>query len=291
VPGAYWDPELRAWVLDDEPDPRGAVVACRMFPGIEHDHPILAELRDSMATDAAPRDYAGELGLQVNAPRVTAQMGARGWAWTEDQEVVFGYAAAGPARARRVLPRGLVARPTARRSARAALIDALDHRLERVVVAQQRQGRTSVSASWAATSWPRAAHPWLEVHHPPAGRSAAKRVNCLERAAYLPPRAAIPFALVVHYEALAVIAGTRQGKRTAKSTTLGDGWKKLEASTWDLEGHADEGHRFANPDVAAVDAREGPAYPRRKRHARSAAVRLPESSGRRPTVAAPLPLP
>jgi SNF2 family DNA or RNA helicase len=64
--------------------------------------------------------------------------------------------------------------------------------------------------------------------------------------------------LIVHYEALGVIAGRAATKNGKKTKTLGDGWKKLKI-TWDLVA-ADEGHRLANPDT--IQSRAANKIPR-----------------------------
>jgi hypothetical protein len=82
------------------------------------------------------------------------------------------------------------------------------------------------------------------------GNTAAQRAKALGFARQLYATRA-PFVLVVHYEALAVIAG--KAKTEKGKTRLGDGWKRLGID-WDLLV-TDEDHRLAN-----LDTQMGRAY-------------------------------
>lgn len=254
VPGAWWNPEATAWVLED-PTPRSAVVALKLFPHLMHSNPELVELRDALMVDAKPVDYAAQLGLRIGAPRVRAEMAKRGWSLSEAkalpldaghdyQEVDLGYAAA-CLRQHKGFYLGW-ARGLGKTLGTAALIDDLDCRSTLIVAPN-----TSKASTWASElEW---VAPWLEVLVLP--NDARQREYCLQHAQHL-HAAGTPFALIVHYEALAVIAGKtkKSGKRTV---TLGDGWKKLKIH-WNLKV-ADEGHRFANPD--SLQSRSGARVP------------------------------
>jgi SNF2 family DNA or RNA helicase len=259
VPGAYFDSDEKAWVLA-EPTPRAAAVALRLFPGIEHDHPELIELRDTLTRDAKPVDYASDLRLPFSAPRVEAAMWTTAYPeghpkageprhWTLDessvtpigasadyQRVDLGYTAA-------VLQEhgGAYvgwARGLGKTLATAALMDALDTKAAMVVAPN-----TAKQATWASElEW---ACPWLTVLVMPNDK--VKRERMLERVRQMVNSVDHPFVLVTHYESLAVIAGKGKGK-----TSVGDGWKKL-GITWDLVT-ADEGHRLANPDAKMTKA-------------------------------------
>lgn len=69
VPGAYWDSDTKAWVLDN-PTPRAAAVALRLFPGLASTYPELALERDKLAQQVRPFDHAAEYGKRIGAPRV-----------------------------------------------------------------------------------------------------------------------------------------------------------------------------------------------------------------------------
>src|SRR5262245_50698389 len=86
VPGAYFAD--KAWRLDN-PDPRAAVVALKLFPELMHKHPELVELRDSAMQNAKPVDYATPYWQQLGSPasigalRVEQQLKERGWWWKQ----------------------------------------------------------------------------------------------------------------------------------------------------------------------------------------------------------------
>jgi hypothetical protein len=84
--------------------------------------------------------------------------------------------------------------------------------------------------------------PWLEVIV--LGNTPKQREKALRRVEYLTDNDQ-PFVFVVHYEALAIIAGKTVDERDdgKKKTVLGKGWNKL--GIWDLLV-ADESHRLAN---------------------------------------------
>ncbi len=238
VPGAQWSSDAGAWVLDD-PTPRSAVVALKLFPHLMHSSPELVELRDSMMQDAKPMDYAAQLNLHIAAPRVRAEMAKRGWSLGEAkavpldagpdfQNVDLGYAAA-CLREHKAFYLGW-ARGLGKTLAAAALIDELGCESSLIIAPN-----TAKASTWAGElEW---ATPWLTVLVLP--NEAKARAGCLARASILNGRG-VPFVLIVHYEALAVIAGKLPGK----GKRLGDGWKKLKIE-WDIVV-ADEGHRFAN---------------------------------------------
>src|SRR5581483_3330923 len=98
--------------------------------------------------------------------------------------------------------------------------------------------------------------PWLDVFVLPNDK--IKRERMLRDVAKHPK----PFVLVVHYEALAIVAGA-----TGRGKALGDGWKKL--GVWDLFV-ADEAHRLKNPD--AKMSRAAKKVPAAKRLALSGSI-------------------
>jgi SNF2 family DNA or RNA helicase len=256
VPGAYFDGQ--AWVLA-HPTPRAAVVALKLFPHLMHTEPELVELRDSTLLNAKPVDYATQLDFRIGAERVEREMNKRGWSLgqanalpldSDDRYQVrdLGYAAA-CLRKHKGFYLGW-ARGLGKTIGTAALIDELDCTSTLVVAPN-----TSKASTWAAElEW---ATPWLEVLVLP--NDAKQRVHCLERAQRL-HREGTAFVLIVHYEALGVIAGRveRKGKKTK---TIGEGWKKLKI-TWDLIA-ADEGHRLANSDT--IQARAANKIPAKMR--------------------------
>lgn len=246
IPGSYWSEEHDAWVLD-EPTPRGAAVALQLFPHLIHDAPELAELRDALMRDAKPIDYATPYGKRIGAPRVRAEMAARGWSLdvskvkpvngdVDYQALDLGYVAD-------VLRQHGGAyigwdRGLGKTLATAALIDDLDAKSTLIIAPN-----TAKQSTWAdELAW---ACPWLTVLVLP--NDAVRRSRVLLEARALATNGT-PFVLIAHYEALAIIAGktTHAKGRKLKTTRLNDGWKKLGVN-WTLKV-ADEGHRFANPD-------------------------------------------
>jgi SNF2 family DNA or RNA helicase len=244
VPGSAWDPDEKAHVVHDI-TPRAAAVALKLFPGIEHRHPELLELRDLLIRDAKPVDYATTLGLRIGAPTVRKAMADRGWsldkslvtpigATDEYQSIDLGYAAA-------VLRKhgGFYlgwARGLGKTLGTACLIDELGCKATLVVAPN-----TAKQATWSnELDW---ALPHHEVLVLPNDKG--KRERCLAHVRNV-AREGSPMVLVVHYEALAVIAG-----KDAKGN-VGEGWKKLGIH-WDLVA-ADEGHRLANPKAKQTKA-------------------------------------
>lgn len=225
VPGAYWNAEQSAWVLD-EPTPRAAAVALKLFPGLGREHPDLVAARDQLVRDVRPVDNATPYGKRVSIPRVQPALDAVGWKLHDYQAIDLGYGV-DVLREHGGLYIGWE-RGLGKTLASACLIDALDARATLVVCPN-----TAKQPVWAAELGRFA--PWVTVIV--LGNTQAQRRRALEWAKDCRKRGE-PFALVIHYEALAVIAGRANGK-------VGDGWTKL-GLRFDL-ALADEGHRLANP--------------------------------------------
>lgn len=239
VPGAYWDGdygERGSWVLDD-PSPRGAAVALQLFPHLNA-LPELIELRETLIRDATPIDFAtpyyeasGSPDMSAIAPRVADVLTAKGWSLHDYQLVDINYAVAclsahgGFYKA--------WARGKGKTLATCCVLDSIGAAASLVVAPN-----TAKSSVWGDALAEFC--PWLEVLVLP--NDIVRRERCLARATEL-AAAGEPFVLVVHYEALAVIAGKNKpdGK---KHTTILDGWKKLKIR-WDIKVF-DEGHRLAN---------------------------------------------
>ncbi len=233
VPGAFFDAESRAWVIDDGPSPRAAAVALRLFPGLASDHPELARLRDDGLADVRPVDnatpYVRAGGGRLAALRVRARLAELGWSLFDFQEVDLSYTAA-------VLRQHKGAylgwsRGLGKTLGTCVLLDELDVRAGLIVAPN-----TSKKPVWEAEL--RRFCPWLEVLIMPNDKR--KRERMLERVRHL-HAAGTPFVLVAHYESLAVVDGKD-----------GDGWRRLGVA-WDLKV-ADEGHRLANPKAKMTRA-------------------------------------
>lgn len=250
VPGATWDAEAKAWVMED-PTPRSAAVALRAFPRLLMTHPWLAELRDSVKQSVRPFDNATPFGVEIKAPRVRASLTTESKDLFHFQGIDLGYIAAileAHGGAYIGWERGL-----GKTIAACALMDELDARLTLIVAPN-----TAKESVWRDELSRRL--PDTEVWVLPNAKSKRERMIEALRARN---NDSGPLALVVHYEALALIAGTqRMLKQAAKDdwepypaghkrqdgdqtkTILGDGWKKL--GPFDLMV-VDEGHRLKNP--------------------------------------------
>lgn len=109
-----------------------------------------------------------------------------------------------------------------------ALIDALDCQRTLIVCPN-----TAKSPVWEAEL--NRYNPWLKVFVLP--NLKAKREAMLDRVR----ECTEPYVLIIHYEALAIVAGK---KKVGRNTQLGKGWDKY--GEWDLVV-ADEAHRIKDP--------------------------------------------
>jgi SNF2 family DNA or RNA helicase len=251
VPGA-WYKKGEGWLLED-PTPRAAAVALKLFPHLIREAPELLAIRESLAQDCRPIDCATEYwtasGQPYHAvgPRVWAQLDSEGKDFYEYQTVDLHYAAA-------VLDahgafylgwdRGL-----GKTLGTCALIDRLDCRRTLVVCPN-----TAKQSVWAAelARW----CPWVDVYVLPNDK--AKRDRMMEAMELTRRGSARPFVLVIHYEAISVIAKERAQR---------NGWKRY--GEWDLVV-ADEAHRIKNPDTQM--ARQLKRIPSRRRLALSGSI-------------------
>jgi SNF2 family DNA or RNA helicase len=222
VPGAWFDRDRKAWVLKD-PTPRAAAVALRLFPALAAQYPELPELRSQLGQEIRPFDQATKYGQQIEAPRVRQQLHAEGHDLYEFQSTDLAYTAA-------VLRQHGASylgweRGLGKSVGTAALLDELDS--QRVLIVAPNTAKRAV--------WEPELHrlcPWLDVIV--LRNTKAQREKDLGYLKQLDANS-LPFALVVHYEALAIIAGLKAGNR---------GWDQF--GEWDLVV-ADEAHRLANP--------------------------------------------
>lgn len=247
VPGAYFDGDAKAWVLGD-PSPRAAVVALKLFPGLEREYPELADLRAEALQNARPLDYPTTLGLRASAPRVRAAIAERGWDFHDYQELDVGYGLAWMREHNGYVlgwDRGL-----GKTIGTCMFMDDLGTGSNLIVAPNKAK-----SVTWADELAELC--PWLQVLVLPNDKPKRERMLRQVKALH---DAGEDFALVVHYEALAVIAG-KAGKTNGGRVKLGDGWKKL-GIVWELFA-ADEGHRFAN--AASLQSRAAGKVPAMRR--------------------------
>jgi SNF2 family DNA or RNA helicase len=231
VPGAVWDPEAKAWVLVD-PSPRAAAVALKMFPDLAAQYPELVERREQLRRGTRPVDNASEAGLlispYVHGPREA--LAAEGHSFYEYQEVDLGYVHA-------VLTKHGAAyigweRGLGKTLAACALIDATG--AQRTLIVAPNTAKRSV--------WEPELRRFLPDHKIVVlPNEKAKRESVLK---WLPAHSEEqgPLVLVVHYEALDLVAKLRKDGR---------GWDRL--GEWDLIV-ADEAHRLKNPKAKMVRA-------------------------------------
>ncbi len=227
VPGAFFSKEQKAWVLTD-PTPRAAAVALRLFPALAVQYPELPELRAQLGQQVRPFDNATTHNIHIAARRVRRELQRDGHDLYEFQAVDLGYHAA-------VLDahggtymgweRGL-----GKTVGTAALIDELDCQQTLIVCPN-----TAKRAVWEPEL--RRLCPWLEIVV--LRNTKAQREKDLGYVRQL-TKAGSPLALILHYEALAIIAGAN-----------GKGWQTL--AEWDLVV-ADEAHRIANPKTKMARA-------------------------------------
>lgn len=263
VPGSYWSPEAEAYCVD-KPDARAAAVILKLFPDVARQHPHLLEMRATLLKGIRPFDNATpfyQAGGRLPAPRLrraletlpvvdqlTGEQTGVGWQLMQFQEIDLAYANAvlnAHSAAYLGWERGL-----GKTLGAAALIDAQQAAATLVVAPN-----TAKRPVWETQ---------LEMFLPYVkvivlGNTAAQRAAAIERAqaCYVNDQ---EFVLVVHYEALALIAG-KKPRPSGKGVTILDGWLKLNI-TWDLMV-TDEDHRLAN--MKAQWSRAADKVPAKKR--------------------------
>ena len=231
IPGAIYSSEHKQVILPAV-TPRAAIVALALFPQLGDDYPELIEARESLLQDVSPTDYATPLGLRVHAPDVEDSLLDDGHAWLDfgegaSQATDLGYAAAA------LNKYGAFylgwARGYGKTLGTCALIEANDY--ERVLIVVPNTAKQDV---WMRELQKRGtAYTHRIIVLPNEKR---KREETLERVAEHEG----PLVLVVHHEALALVAGTKK-RASGRGKAILDGWKRL--GTWDLMA-IDEAHRL-----------------------------------------------
>lgn len=229
IPGAYFDRDVKAHVLAD-PTPRSAAVALRLFPELGLDNPWLLDLRDQLVQDVRPFDNATPFDQRIDAGNVRTALHKEAKDLFDFQAIDLGYLAA-------VLEQHGGAylgweRGLGKTLGTCALIDDLS--CQAVLVVAPNTAKESV---WAAEI--RRWMPWMSVLVLPNDKK--KRERMLTTVKQMARDRDVPFVLVVHYEALAIIAGK---KPRGRGVEIGHGWDKY--GTWDLVV-ADEAHRIKEP--------------------------------------------
>lgn len=215
VPGAYWEPNV-GWVVDD-PGPKAAAYAVALFPEVLMAHPKLGELRDQLYGSARPDDFA-------TAYNVKLAWGLQGIVPFDYQALDTGYIAA----QLRAIGGGFLGWDRGLGKTAASLAIAAELPAKRILVVCGNTMKQTVWGDEIARLWPDA-----EVRVIPNEKKKREEFIA-EELQYARARPAHPVITIVHYEAMAIIAGDK-GK--------GRGWDAL--GLWDLMIF-DESHRLAN---------------------------------------------
>jgi SNF2 family DNA or RNA helicase len=224
VPGAIFDRQRGAWVVPT-PSPRAAAVILRLFPELGDKYPELSALRAELLQDARPIDNATPYDRRVHAPVTKVWFKAAGREFYEYQDLDLGYVAD----VLREHGGAYIGWERGLGKTIGAIAVAEDVGANRILVVCPNTAKQSVWADELERWMPDA-----EVTVLPNEKK--KREAVLAKLKGRVPRLAGPVeVLVVHYEALALIA---------KERTDWYGWKKY--GDWDLIV-MDEAHRLANP--------------------------------------------
>ena len=102
IPGAYWEPSERGYVMPADPTPRTALVALKLLPELAISHPELVAIRERFIQDIKPVNYAEQWWRhedmqhprQPLAPSVSGLMAAEGMDYWPFQRIDLSYLAA-----------------------------------------------------------------------------------------------------------------------------------------------------------------------------------------------------
>lgn len=225
VPGAYWHRD-RGYYVADNPTPRAAAAIIALFPEVLIEHPELHTLRERDYGDARPHDYASEVGLHLDVA-LGGQVELYDW-----QASDLGYLRAIAERDGGAFvgwDRGL-----GKTIATAALMKATS--AKRTLIVTRNDTKEAVWQKELARVLPE----WRLLILPNEKKKRDRLLDDIADGKY--DGDSVPFALIIHYEAIALIAGSvTRHERTVKGA--GDGWRRL--GRWNLMAF-DEGHRLAS---------------------------------------------
>jgi len=227
IPNAEYNREMKSWVLDmDEATPRDAVVTLKLFPELAVDYPCLIDLQQEMVQEMRPFDNATPFDTRIEDNLVSAVMAEEGKSYYDFQALDLGYLKAvmethggGYLGWERGMGKTIGALSLA------DVLPASEGDRDILIVAPN---------SAKGTVW----YPEIEkyfgrTHHIKLLPNAkVKRETALRQVKEWKEDGEYPVVLIVHYEALALIAG--KNKR---------GWDQF--GTWKLIV-ADEAHRIKN---------------------------------------------
>ena len=227
IPNAAYSRDRRQWELDtDEATPRDAVVTLKLFPELAVDYPILLDIQQEMVQEMRPFDNATPFATPIEANQVSDKMAEDGMTYYEFQALDLGYLkavmeehGAGYLGWERGMGKTIGALSLA-----AVLNDVEDDRDILIVAPNSAKG----------TVWyPEVEKFFGNTHHIKLlPNNKTKRERAIREVEDWKDDGEYPVVLIVHYEALKIIAG--KNKR---------GWEKL--GKWKLIV-CDEVHRIKN---------------------------------------------
>lgn len=227
IPNAEYNRESRQWELDmDEATPRDAVVALKLFPELAVDYPVLIDLQQQMVQEMRPFDNATPFNTRIEDNAVSRVMATEDKTYYDFQALDLGYLKAVLETHRGAYlgwERGM-GKTIGALSLADVLPDVEDDRDILIVAPNSAKG----------TVWyPEVEKYFGDTHHIKLlPNPKAKRERAIQQVKEWKEDGEYPVVLIVHYEALAIIAGKNK-----------KGWEKL--GKWKLI-ICDEVHRIKN---------------------------------------------
>lgn len=247
IPNAEYSRERRQWELEtDEATPRDAVVALKLFPELAVDYPALVDLQQEMVQEMRPFDNATPFNTPIEGNVVGDAMAEEDKFYYEFQALDLGYLKA-------VMEEhggGYLGweRGMGKTIGALSLADVLETR------EADRDVLIVAPNSAKGTVWyPEVEKFFGSTHHIKLLPNAkAKREYALQQVLEWKEEGEYPVVLIVHYEALKIIAeGAWIPGRNGKKLSTPRGWDRL--GTWKLI-IADEVHRIKSPKAQMTKA-------------------------------------
>lgn len=234
VDGAFWSRESGAYIVNN-PSPRAAAAIIALFPEALVLYPELTRIRDSAYGDARPHDFASELEFRLSV----GQLGDKTlYDW---QDIDGGYLAG-------ILRRDHGAFVGWDRGLGKTLITAAfatKLAAKRTLIVARNDAKDPVWKAQLEEVLPD--HEILVLPNDAKKRQQMLAWLVRNKNFRSTDNFPIPLVLIVHYEALALIAGTKTVNHTDGTSSVtkggGAGWDKL--GKWDIMAF-DEGHRLAS---------------------------------------------